>query len=129
MENKQYAVISLFGLDFTSRKHYRRLLALRDAAIASLRDANKKAADDIGAAKRDIDKIIHEWQSSQNALKAAKEDYNKLREALAMTDEKLINVEAEKKQLESAYIQAKRELAKFKRTRGDKGRFVKGEKK
>lgn len=127
MENKQYAVISLFGLDFTSRRLYRRQLALRDAVIEQMRARNKEATNEIGSTRREIDKVILELQSSQNALKAAKEDYNKLREAIAMTDETLINVEAEKKQLESAYIQAKRELAKFKRHRGAKGRFVKGE--
>lgn len=122
MENKEFAVFRLFGLDFTSRKFYRRRLAMQQSSINALIEANKESELEI---QRKVSDATAKLNVADEALLAAIEDYNRLREQLDEVRIRYSGLENEFKHLKSAYEQAKRELAKRHSKRGSNGRFVK----
>ena len=132
MKNKEFAVYRLFGLDLTSRKMYRRLLAMSKSAneatqrsYASLLKEHEALRDNRDELAKQNATLQNKLHLSDGSLSAAIEDYNHLRASFEKVNSDYAKLEGEFKQLESAYAQAKRELAKYHSKRGKNGRFVK----
>ena len=125
MKNKEFAVYRFFGLDFTSRKVYRGMLALKQSALDAVGKEMKAMEEDCA---RKLTEATGKLQAAENALKAAIDDYNKVRGALEEASASLEQERSERKLLSQAFAKQKRELEKFDRKRGAKGRFVKKDK-
>lgn len=139
MKNKEFAIWPIFGIDFTSRKYYRRRLALNAQALKEQREAIDNHADEYAKLDEMYRKQEEQLEASRNVAKNAVNDAARLKREIAdqkkaymrlagsyeELEKELIEQKEEYAVLNGAYLDLKTRLQKYDRRRGKSGRFTK----